>query len=79
MAAVLRMLIGGPITGYIVAFGALSVGLQIVIPYRRYVLYLKWLCVSLLAYVGVVSVVALPWRRVLLATIVRSSTQPRRR
>jgi NRAMP (natural resistance-associated macrophage protein)-like metal ion transporter len=72
MAAALRMLIGGPITGYIVAFGALSVVLQIFIPYRRYVPYLKWLCVSLLAYVGVVFVVALPWRRVLLATIVPS-------
>jgi NRAMP (natural resistance-associated macrophage protein)-like metal ion transporter len=72
MAAALRMLIGGPIVGYVVGFGALSVGLQVFIPYQRYVPYLKWLCVSLLAYAGVVFVVALPWRRVLLATVIPS-------
>jgi len=72
MAAALRMLLGGPITIYIAAFGALSVGLQVFIPYRRYVPYLKWLCLSLLAYVGIVFAVALPWRRVWLATLVPS-------
>jgi NRAMP (natural resistance-associated macrophage protein)-like metal ion transporter len=72
MAAAIRMLVGGPATIYIVGVGALSVGLQVFIPYRRYVPYLKWLCVSLLAYVGVVFVVTLPWGRVLLATLVPS-------
>jgi hypothetical protein len=32
-----------------VGFGALSVGLQVFVPYRRYVPYLKWLCDSLAA------------------------------
>ena len=72
MAAAIRMLVGGPATVYIIGVGALSVGLQVFIPYRRYVPYLKWLCVSLLAYVGVVFVVTLPWRRVLVATLVPS-------
>jgi len=70
MADSLRMLVGGHPLVYIVLFGALSVGLQIFIPYRRYVPYLKWLCLSLLAYVGVVFVIKLPWRDVFVATLV---------
>jgi NRAMP (natural resistance-associated macrophage protein)-like metal ion transporter len=72
MAASIHMLVGGPLTIYIIGIGALSVGLQVFIPYRRYVSYLKWLCVSLLAYVGVVFVITLPWRRVLVGTLVPS-------
>ena len=72
MAAALHMLAGGPLTLYIVGFGALSVALQIFIPYRRYVPYLKWLCASLLAYVGIAFVVSLPWRTVLISTLVPS-------
>jgi NRAMP (natural resistance-associated macrophage protein)-like metal ion transporter len=72
MAAALNMLIGGSLTAYIVGFGSLSVGLQVFIPYRRYVPYLKWLCLSLLAYVGVAFVIDLPWRRVLLGSLVPS-------
>jgi NRAMP (natural resistance-associated macrophage protein)-like metal ion transporter len=77
MADVLRMLLGGRLLVYIVAFGALSVGLQVFIPYRRYVPYLKWLCLSLLSYVGIVFVVRLPWRDVLAATLVPSFERSR--
>jgi NRAMP (natural resistance-associated macrophage protein)-like metal ion transporter len=77
MADALRMLLGGRSLIYIVAFGGLSVGLQVFIPYRRYVPYLKWLCLSLLTYVGVVLVVRLPWRDVLLATVVPSFERSR--
>jgi NRAMP (natural resistance-associated macrophage protein)-like metal ion transporter len=72
MADVVRMLLGGHILVYIVAFGVLSTGLQVFIPYRQYVPYLKWLCLSLLSYVAVVFVVKMPWRDVLVATVVPS-------
>jgi len=71
------MLVGGNLLIYIVLFGTLSVGLQVFIPYRRYVPYLKWLCLSLLAYVGVVFVIELPWREVLVATLVPSFERSR--
>ena len=77
MADVLRMLLGGRLLVYIVAFGALSVGLQVFIPYRRYVPYLKWLCLSLLSYVGIVFVVRLPWRDVFVATLLPSFERSR--
>jgi Mn2+/Fe2+ NRAMP family transporter len=40
-------------------FGTLL--LQIFIPYHRYVFFLKWLTLSLLAYVGVLFTVHIPW------------------
>ena len=47
----------------------LSVGLQILIPYHRYVAYLKWLTFSLLAYAAVLFTVHVPWGQVLRETI----------
>jgi Mn2+/Fe2+ NRAMP family transporter len=43
--------------------------LQIFIPYHRYVVYLKWLTVSLLAYAAVLFTVHVPWGQVALRTI----------
>jgi Mn2+/Fe2+ NRAMP family transporter len=34
------------------------------LPYQRYVRYLRWLTLALLAYVGVAFTVAVPWREV---------------
>lgn len=42
--------------------------LQIFVPYHRYVFFLKWLTVSLLAYAAVLFVVHVPWRDVALRT-----------
>src|SRR5450631_618421 len=42
--------------------------LQILVPYHRYVFFLKWLTLSLLAYVGVVFTVHVPWGQVVLRT-----------
>ena len=69
MAAALHLLVGGPILAYTVGFGLLCVGLQVFIPYRRYVPYLKWLCMALLAYVGILFVEKIPWVDVLEATL----------
>ncbi|MBB4514960.1 NRAMP family divalent metal transporter [Paraburkholderia fungorum] len=43
--------------------------LQIFVPYHRYVFFLKWLTVSLLAYAAVLFVVHVPWREVALRTL----------
>ena len=43
--------------------------LQVFIPYHRYVFYLKWLTVSLLAYAVVLFAVHVPWGQVVLRTI----------
>lgn len=52
-----------------VAFGLLSLGLQLFIPYHRYVHFLKWLTLSLLAYVAVLMFVHVPWADVVKATV----------
>jgi Mn2+/Fe2+ NRAMP family transporter len=43
--------------------------LQIFVPYHRYVFFLKWLTISLLAYAGVLFTVHVPWGRVALRTV----------
>ncbi len=43
--------------------------LQILVPYHRYVFFLKWLTVSLLAYVAVLFTVHVPWGQVALRTV----------
>ena len=48
-------------------FGTLL--LQVFIPYHRYVVYLKWLTVSLLAYAAVLFTVHVPWGQVFLRTV----------
>src|SRR5271168_1924614 len=47
-------------------FVAATLLLQIFVPYHRYVFFLKWLTVSLLAYVAVLFVVHVPWGQVAL-------------
>ncbi len=64
MAEALNLIVGGPARLYAVAFGLLSLLLQIFIPYRRYVRVLKWLTLALLAYVATAFVVHIPWSQV---------------
>ncbi|MGZ3158228.1 MAG: NRAMP family divalent metal transporter [Burkholderiaceae bacterium] len=65
MGAALKLIIGGPAQIYAVAFGVVSLLLQVFIPYRRYVRILKWLTLVLLAYVATAFVVHIPWLQVL--------------
>jgi Mn2+/Fe2+ NRAMP family transporter len=51
------------------AFVLASLGLQIFIPYHRYVVFLKWLTLSLLAYAAVLFTVHVPWGQVALRTV----------
>ncbi|MDQ0086455.1 Mn2+/Fe2+ NRAMP family transporter [Variovorax boronicumulans] len=62
MAEVTRLAIGGPEALYALAFGVVSLGMQAWLPYHRYVRILKWLTLSLLAYVGVAMVAQVDWR-----------------
>jgi Mn2+/Fe2+ NRAMP family transporter len=43
--------------------------LQIFVPYHRYVFFLKWLTLSLLAYAAVLFTVHVPWQEVALRTV----------
>ena len=65
MADALAQVLGGPAAPYAIGFGLLSLGLQVWLPYQRYVGILKWLTLSLFAYVGVAFAVHVDWRAAL--------------
>jgi NRAMP (natural resistance-associated macrophage protein)-like metal ion transporter len=54
---------------YSLAFGFFCLSLQIFLPYRAYVRYLKWLTLGLLAYVATVFAVDIPWGEVAMRTV----------
>lgn len=64
MGAALKLLIGGPALVYVAFFGVVTTLLEIYSRYSRYVSILKWLTLSLFAYVGVALVVHVPWSTV---------------
>ncbi len=64
MAEALRLLVGGSAHVYAVSFGLLCLVLQVFLPYRNYVSWLKWLTLALLAYVAVVFSLQLDWWQV---------------
>ena len=61
MAAAVNLLVGGPTLLYVAAFAVISVLLEVFVRYSRYVSVLKWLTLSLFAYVGTAFVVDVPW------------------
>ena len=61
MAAALRLLVEGPAVVYIAGFSVVTVLLEIFMRYARYASILRWLTVSLFAYVATVFVVGVPW------------------
>ena len=65
MADVARMLIGGPAWLYAGAIALFCATAEIWMAYKRYVILLKWLTLTLLAYVALLFVLHLPWREVL--------------
>ena len=72
MGNALKLLVGGPAQLYALGFGIVSLGLQIYIPYQRYVRVLKWLTLALFAYVGVAFIARIPWGAVLEKTFLPS-------
>ncbi|MGE5432152.1 MAG: NRAMP family divalent metal transporter [Syntrophomonadaceae bacterium] len=70
MGSSLKLVIGGPALLYSALFSFLSIYLQIFIPYSKYVRYLKWLTMSLFAYIITVMIVKVPWGTTLYNTFV---------
>jgi Mn2+/Fe2+ NRAMP family transporter len=70
MGAALQILVGGKAQWYAVAFGALSVVLQVMIPFRKYSPLLKMLTLALLAYVASLFVLEIPWADVAYGTLI---------
>jgi NRAMP (natural resistance-associated macrophage protein)-like metal ion transporter len=64
MAEALRLLVGGSAHVYAVTFGLLCLVLQVFLPYKTYVRWLKWLTLALLSYVAVAFTVHLDWWQV---------------
>jgi Mn2+/Fe2+ NRAMP family transporter len=61
MGAAAQLLAGGGATAFTIFAAAVSLLLQVFVPYHAYVRYLKWLTLVLFAYVGVVFAVRIDW------------------
>jgi NRAMP (natural resistance-associated macrophage protein)-like metal ion transporter len=62
MGAALQLVAGGHAALYAVLFGLLCLGIEVLVPYRRYAPILKGLTMVLFVYVGTVLSVHVPWR-----------------
>ncbi len=64
MAAALNLILPIPQMLGVVGFAVVILALEILVPYHRYAKFLRWLCLSLVAYVAVLFVVQVPWAEV---------------
>ena len=70
MADASRLVIGGPDIVYLVMFAAFCALTQVFMSYRNYVSVLKWLSLSLLAYVFTLLLVHVDWEEALLRLVI---------
>lgn len=70
MGEALQLVVGGPEHGHAVLFGLVCALVPLWLGYEAMVHVLKWLTLSLLAYVGVVFLLHVNWETVLLRTLV---------
>jgi NRAMP (natural resistance-associated macrophage protein)-like metal ion transporter len=68
MGEVAELVVDLPRHAMTLGFALVTLGLQIFVPYHRYVFFLKWLTLSLLAYAAVLFIVHVPWGEVLART-----------
>jgi NRAMP (natural resistance-associated macrophage protein)-like metal ion transporter len=68
MGSALQLIVGGRSEIYVVLFALISLTLQIFIPFPRYAPILKWLTLTLFAYVGTVFIVHVPLEEALAGT-----------
>jgi len=61
MAAAAQLVVGGSEHAFVIGIAAVGTLLQLFVPYRRYASILKWLTLSLFAYVAVLLVVRVDW------------------
>lgn len=69
MSDAVKLVIGGPRHLYSIIIGFTCILLQVFIPYHRYLPILKWLTISLFAYVGTVFASHVDWSRVIAETL----------
>ncbi len=69
MGSAAQLILPGNIALFIVIFGVGSLAGILLVPYSTYAKYLKWLTISLFAYVGVVFFTHVSWPEVLRATL----------
>ncbi len=65
MSNAAEILIGGWSFLYVIIFAGICVAAMVFTEYRRYVIFLKWLTLSLFAYVAALFAVRLPWGQAL--------------
>lgn len=70
MGAATRLIVPIPRSVLIVGFGAVMIGLEVLLPYHRYSKVLRWLALSLGAYVLVLFMVNVDWLEVLRNTLI---------
>ncbi|MFM5905359.1 MAG: NRAMP family divalent metal transporter [Micrococcales bacterium] len=69
MSAALRLIVPIDQTIGVILFALVIAISEIVVPYHRYSRVLRWLCLSLLAYVAVMFVAQVDWSKVVASTI----------
>jgi NRAMP (natural resistance-associated macrophage protein)-like metal ion transporter len=69
MGESLSLVVGGLNHEHALIFAATSILLQVFVPYRRYALALKFLTMTLFAYVATALTVNIPWSTALLAAV----------
>jgi NRAMP (natural resistance-associated macrophage protein)-like metal ion transporter len=74
MADATKLLIGGHAIIYVMFFGVVSVAAQIFLDYKRYVAVLKWLTLSLFAYVAALFFAHVSWKEALAGTLLPQIT-----
>ncbi|NIJ09391.1 NRAMP (natural resistance-associated macrophage protein)-like metal ion transporter [Sphingomonas vulcanisoli] len=70
MGATTQLVVGGYAHLYTLGFALLSLVLQVLVPYRRYARILKWMTLSLFAYVALLFTLHLVWRDIALGLFV---------
>jgi NRAMP (natural resistance-associated macrophage protein)-like metal ion transporter len=69
MGAAAELVVGGGAHLFTIVFALLSVTLQLFVPYRQYANVLKWLTLTLFAYVAVLFAVHVDWSQALLGLV----------
>lgn len=74
MADAMNLTLGGPRPVYVLLFGTISVVTIVFMSYERYVAALKWLTLSLFAYVAALFAVKVPWGEALAGLLIPQIT-----
>ena len=70
MAAATRLIVPVPQAVLVIAFTALMATIEVVVPYRTYSRFLRWLCLSIASYVVVLFFINVSWTEVLRNTFI---------